>query len=840
MKKLLFIALLFCINQTKAQYVTIPDAKFVAWLQTNIPSAMTGNQMDTTSTAVTSLTSINVENDSIGDLTGVQYFDSLKTLDCGNGSGAPNPNYLTSLPKLPSTLTTLICGDNQISTLPVLPNTLLDLRCYESPIHNLPAVLPSQLQNLDCNNDSLTNLPPLPNTLQNLMCHFNKITSLPMLPSSLYYLNCGYNQITNLPALPNTLQTLLCSQNSLTSLPMLPSSLSQLFCDGNFLTSLPTLPNTITNLMCTQNQLSSLPTLPTSLIYLTCEHNQLTGLPTLPNTLQSLECNMNPITSLPTLPNTLTELGCYGDSLTSLPALPNLLTNLFCNDNKITCFPVFPNSLTNSSNFFISNNPFTCLPNYVAAMDAATLAYPLCRPGNVNGCPGPQGIFGFTYKDMNADCSINLGDSGLKNMPLKIYDNSNNLLGQTYSALNGVYDFPQTIGTYSVVVDTTASVPYMVQCTHPGLDSVVTVATIDTNINFSLTCKPGFDVGVQSVLNYGLVFPGQQHAIYTITGDLSQWYNLNCAAGISGQVQISVSGPVTYVAPAAGALTPSVAGNVFTYNITDFGTVNIMTAFNLVLSTNTNAHAGDTICVNINVTPTAGDNNPSNNNYSFCYQVVNSHDPNFKETYPINVAPAYNNWFTYTIHFQNTGSSAALDVRLIDTLDANLDLKTFQLINYSHQNTTQLNGNLLAFNFSNINLPDSTTNKAASSGFVQYRIKPKANLPAGTQIKNTAYIYFDYNPAIVTNTSLNNFTAPSSINQLSNNNAIKIYPNPSNNKITIDANDVIDVKLFDVLGNEIISTKQNQIDVSNFNDGVYFIQVQTKQNSYTQKIMVQH
>jgi|GEM_PF-6434802 len=69
---------------------------------------------------------------------------------------------------------------------------------------------------------------------------------------------------------------------------------------------------------------------------------------------------------------------------------------------------------------------------------------------------------------------------------------------------------------------------------------------------------------------------------------------------------------------------------------------------------------------------------------------------------------------------------------------------------------------------------------------------------------------------------------------------IKIYPNPANNKITIDANDVTDVKLFDVLGKQIFTSKQNQIDVSNFNEGVYFIQVQTNTGTTTQKIVVQH
>ena len=69
---------------------------------------------------------------------------------------------------------------------------------------------------------------------------------------------------------------------------------------------------------------------------------------------------------------------------------------------------------------------------------------------------------------------------------------------------------------------------------------------------------------------------------------------------------------------------------------------------------------------------------------------------------------------------------------------------------------------------------------------------------------------------------------------------IKIYPNPANNKITIDANDVLDVKLFDVLGKQITSTKTNDVDVSNFNDGVYFLQIKTNTTTTTQKIIVQH
>jgi len=111
-----------------------------------------------------------------------------------------------------------------------------------------------------------------------------------------------------------------------------------------------------------------------------------------------------------------------------------------------------------------------------------------------------------------------------------------------------------------------------VQCVNPGIDSTITLTTANPlidSVNFSFTCKPGFDIGVRSVINSGNVFPGQQHSIRIVAGDLSQWYHLNCAAGISGQVQVSVNGTVTYYGIITGALTPIVAGNVFTYNITD-------------------------------------------------------------------------------------------------------------------------------------------------------------------------------------------------------------------------------------------------------------------------------
>jgi hypothetical protein len=50
-------------------------------------------------------------------------------------------------------------------------------------------------------------------------------------------------------------------------------------------------------------------------------------------------------------------------------------------------------------------------------------------------------------------------------------------------------------------------------------------------------------------------------------------------------------------------------------------------------------------------------------------------------------------------------------------------------------------------------LPDSTTNAEESQGFLSYRIAIAQPLETGTEINNTASIYFDNNPAVVTNTT---------------------------------------------------------------------------------------
>ena len=61
--------------------------------------------------------------------------------------------------------------------------------------------------------------------------------------------------------------------------------------------------------------------------------------------------------------------------------------------------------------------------------------------------------------------------------------------------------------------------------------------------------------------------------------------------------------------------------------------------------------------------------------------------------------------------------------------------------------------------------------------------------------------------------------------------SIYVYPNPTANRVYIQAENITKAALFDLMGRKVIETNQNQIDLGNLNNGSFILQVTTETNS---------
>lgn len=757
MKKLIFLLLLvssILSIQLRAQYITLPDTNLTNYLVANHPTCMVGGQLDTAFAKTYFIGSMNISNKNIHDISGIEYFHRLIELDFSR-------NYVTKVKQLPPNLSQLFCFDNLIDSIGSFPSTLTRIWCSTNLLDSLPS-LPQALNILECGDNNLTEIPPLPPLVTYFDCSHNLLTSLPILNNNILTVYASGNLITTLSALPNGMITLGVGDNPISVLPTLPSTLQSLNCDRCNLTALPILPDSLRTLSFLSNNVTTLPILPDSLWSLICNFNPINSLPsTLPPTLRRLSCVYCQLSQLPEFPSTLRYLSCGRNNITVLPELPPYMIDVAISDNPISCLP----QLKKIDNFYFTNTNVTCLPDYgqIANSSPPLSSLPLCNFYNSTGCDVFYNVTGKTYFDDNANCNFDAGDVNIRNAKVQLFKNGQ-LYQQAFTGGEGFYtfDMQNAPGTYETSIDSTF-LPFTISCPDTGYytSQLTATDTLFFNKDFGLKCKLGFDLGVYDILrDHTKIFrPASFHTINLVAGDIAKFYGATCA-NVSGQVRVVFTGPATAVS-FPGLAPTNIAGNIITWDVADFGAVSLFNSFLIETQIDTFAQAGDLVCFDMSITPTTGDNDVFNNQLSHCFVVVNAYDPNNKEVYPAGYTDTSVHWLTYTINFQNTGNAPAEHVYLMDTLDSNLDESTIQLLTYSHDNYTQvLPGGIVKFNFPNINLPDSTSNEPQSHGYVRYKIKLKDNLPIGTVIENTAHIYFDFNPAIVTNTTVNTLVAP--------------------------------------------------------------------------------
>jgi uncharacterized repeat protein (TIGR01451 family) len=882
MKKVLLSFFFLISFASQAQFAFIPDSAFRNFLISDgYAPAMVGDSLDTTSVLVTSAYSINCSGWGIQSLEGIQYFDSLTNLDCSvnyldslnqlpikikfldcskNNLGSFNSlpdsiiylfcqyNQLTHLPAIPNNLISLKCSRNQLTSIPALPSALIELFCDSNLISSLP-VLPTKLSRLKCDHNLLQSLPALPSELLTLHANNNALTSIPVLPDSILALNISYNQIINLPStLPELLRYLYVDSTGISSLPKLPDSLISFSCTNNYsLDSLPILPTNLYSLYVANCSFSNIPTLPTKLDELGLDGNHLSSLPTLPPKLRVLFCQVCHLDSLPPLPDSLEVLYCTFNNLTFLPHLPSSLNILNCTFNLITELPNIPDSLQDLE---ISNNPISCMPpikslkrlwwehtsisclaNSIqfptnAEIYPAIDTLPLCQPSS--GCPVNWSITGNIFHDLNNNCLKDSGEQNVKNVPVYL-DSMNVHLQSCFTNEKGDYEFRAALGSYKVRINPTA-VPIPFSCPASGVYNVTLNAldSLQDTLNFALSCPPAFDLMANSVTPATMFRPTRHVEVMINAGDIFGHFGTACFFD-TGFVACSFTGPITYVGPAPGALTPTVTspGNL-RWNVNDFSLVDPETSFNIEVLVDSFASINTDVCFQLGIYPFIGDFRPWNNTYNACYPIRNSIDPNLKFMSPSGSVDTSDHVFNFTIFFQNTGNAPAEDIYIIDTLDSDLDVSTFEFLSSTHSVVTQiLPDNIVRFNFHGINLVDSISNEALSHGEVHFKISRNANTGMGTEITNTAYIYFDQNAPIATNEVSAVVTSIVGINSIEKNKLI-VYPNPAQNtlRLTTSCESKGRLELFNLWGEIIsvipVSAGENPvIDISSLASGVY-------------------
>lgn len=232
--------------------------------------------------------------------------------------------------------------------------------------------------------------------------------------------------------------------------------------------------------------------------------------------------------------------------------------------------------------------------------------------------------------------------------------------------------------------------------------------------------------------------------------------------------------------------------------------------------------------------PLLGDASETDNSFSLSQLVVNAYDPNDirvleGETITLEEADDY---LHYIIRFQNTGTASAINIRVNNVLDDQLDWSSLQLESLSHPGRAEItDGNHIDFIFENINLPDSTANEPASHGFIAYKIKPKADVVIGDVFSNTAAIYFDFNPPIITNTVMTeivNLVATTDI-AIS---TLQLYPNPASEVLNIESTTIMNtIRVYELNGRLLRTftphSETFSLDATTLAEGFYFVAIKS-------------
>ena len=491
-------------------------------------------------------------------------------------------------------------------------------------------------------------------------------------------------------------------------------------------------------------------------------------------------------------------------------------------------YPVIPNAQPGQYYLIMTTN-FSNRAGFIKITEMST----------TSGAINCSGLRLNAFLDMNSNGTQ---DTGEQNFPLGQFHYEMNQNGNPHHLIapSGVYNI------YDINPANSYNISYTINSNYTANYSVNPSSYSNVNVVVGSGMQV-YNFPVRVTNNYAdiatiLVPTRQPRPGFTYTNRII-YTNLGTQTVASGTLSFTKDARVTITANSQTGTVTTPTG--FTYNFTNLLPFEIRT-INVTMQVPTipTVNLGDLLTNSISITPLTGDVVPANNATSVSQIVIGSYDPNDKMEARgeqiLHSSFTTNDFLTYTIRFENTGTASAINVRVNDVLDAKLDETSIKMESASHSYVMDRIGNNINWRFDDIELPATSMNSIASNGYIQFKIKPKPGYAIGDIIPNTAAIYFDFNPPIITNTFQTRFITVLALDEFENGSFV-FYPNPASDFVTISlkdsTNSLSTITVYDVMGKMILQKKtigtitSDTIDLSSVNPGIYFIEVQTENNT---------
>lgn len=456
---------------------------------------------------------------------------------------------------------------------------------------------------------------------------------------------------------------------------------------------------------------------------------------------------------------------------------------------------------------------------------------------------------GLAYNDINNNNIYDNGETPLSGVVLKSVSGLQNRTFYGITGIDGKYHVGADSGNYILTIENNPQYIYNFSpLNYTG--QFLSLNSIDSNKNFGFHLIPNVKDLEVYITALNIARPGQIDA-YNIT------YKNVGTETMAGSVKLKFDTILFF--SNSEPVQNNYVGNELNWNFTNLlpGTNRTITANFFLLP----GHGfNDSVKMLAEIYPVINDTTPINNRDSLIQIVVTSYDPNEKIVSPSSRIKSQNisdgQWLTYTLHFQNTGADTAFNIKVADELNQNLLLSTVSVLSASDTcNLTVRGSRTLEFTFPNIKLPDSNVNRTGSNGFVKFKIKIDTNFQEGDTICNTAYIYFDYNLPVTTNTVktyIDNYSGIRTSKSAAKE-TISIYPNPTTSSTNIEYNlnqpSKVNLSVYNFMGALVTTVCNEQQPAGNYKKtfnakefglsaGIYFARLSVNGKSEVRKILI--